>query len=268
MSASREDLEVAYINALLEPSENEMDLELFPDASFFEPLDGSVSLFPEAMGPISSDVVSSSGVCSVPSALSGGGDAGGSQGPRVSNESSGPWMGATPGMERWDTRNGAQTPKPDEVAIPDSGTDSGSFDSGAWEEWRKTIDEIRSRSESPVREKEEDQRDGGRMREKGRKAKREEEEDQDLPLKKKKKVKYDLNDPSLPAYHRRRLLRQRKSRKKRSDLAKRMRMVEARKEMDKIMRGEFPKGKDFNCPHCGEVVVAFEGRKSGEEKDA
>ena len=69
MSASREDLEVAYINALLEPSENEMDLELFPDASFFEPLDGSISLFPEAMGPVSSDVVSSSGVYSVPLSL-------------------------------------------------------------------------------------------------------------------------------------------------------------------------------------------------------
>ena len=37
-----------------------------------------------------------------------------------------------------------------------------------------------------------------------------------VPNLKKKKVKYDLNDPSLPAYHRRRLLRQRKSRKKRS----------------------------------------------------
>ena len=268
MAASREDLENAYIDDLLGPSGQDMDLELFPEPSFFAPVVGSVSTFPGIEGNVSSDAVSSTIAYSASSVLSGGGgDGGSSQGTPVSAEDSGPWMGATSGMANWDTGNSGQDPKPDEVAPHDSGNDSIGFDSGAWEDWRQTIDEIMSRSASPVGEKEGIQSEEGRVRETGEKTKREEDEDRDVPLKKRRKVRYDLDDPGMPAYHKKRLLRQRKARKRRSDLAKRGRMMEAKKEMEKIMRGERPKGDNFNCPHCGEIVVAFKKEEDGEKME-
>ena len=267
MSDSREDLERAYIDDLLGPPGQDMDLELFPDPTFFAPVVGSVSLFSGTEGTVSSNEISSTTSGGSDASLLCGGGGGDSQETPVSDEYPGPWMGAMSGMENWDAGNSTQDPKPDGDAPLDSGTDS-SFDSGAWEDWRQVMDEISSRSGSPENKEEEIQSSEERgEREKGKKAKREEEDDRDVPLKKRRAVRYDLEDPSLPAYHRRRLLRQRRSRKRKSDLAKRGKMVEARKEMEKIMRGEFPKGGNFYCPHCGEVVVAFRKEENGEKTE-
>ena len=184
--------------------------EGFPAQSFFTPGVGSVSFFTENEKKVSSSEVSSTITGPAASVLGGGGgDGGGSQGtPAVNGEDPVHWMGVTPGMENWGTTRSVQVPKPEGVAAQDSGTDSRSFDSGAWEDWRRSMDEMRSHSVSPVGEREKNRGREWGMREVGEKTKREEEEDQEVPLKKRKRVRYDLDDPSLPAYHKRRLLRQ------------------------------------------------------------